>query len=68
MDLFPLFLRLIRGTDFNAGVGIVEMLGQTNYLAIVGGGKQPKFAQNKVYLVLMDDWTPGRPDARTCTR
>lgn len=23
------------------------MLGKTNYIALVGGGKQPKFAQNK---------------------
>jgi hypothetical protein len=34
--------------DFNAGIGIAEMLGQSNYLAIVGGGKNPKFPQNKV--------------------
>ncbi|KAJ0416622.1 WD40-repeat-containing domain protein [Aspergillus carlsbadensis] len=39
--------------DFNAGVGVAVMLGQSNYLAIVGGGRQPKFPQNK--LVIWDD-------------
>ncbi|KAJ5709123.1 phosphatidylinositol 3-5-bisphosphate-binding protein [Penicillium malachiteum] len=39
--------------DLNAGVGIVEMLGQTNYIAMVGGGRNPKFPQNK--LVIWDD-------------
>jgi hypothetical protein len=36
----------IGALDFNAG--IAEMLGQSNYLAIVGGGRNPKFPQNKV--------------------
>lgn len=35
-------------SDFNAGIAITEMIGRTNYLALVGGGKQPKFPQNKV--------------------
>ncbi|KAF7909724.1 uncharacterized protein EAF01_003442 [Botrytis porri] len=39
--------------DFNGGVGTAQMLGNTNYIALVGGGKQPKFAQNKV--IIWDD-------------
>ena len=37
--------------DFNAGIAIAEMLGRANYIALVGGGKQPKFPQNKVGMV-----------------
>ncbi|PHH67297.1 hypothetical protein CDD81_77 [Ophiocordyceps australis] len=39
--------------DFNAGIGIVQMMGMTNYLALVGGGRCPKFAINKA--VIWDD-------------
>lgn len=38
-----------RPADFNAGIGLVQMMGTTNYLALVGGGRSPKFAMNKVH-------------------
>jgi hypothetical protein len=34
--------------DFNGGIGLAQMMGNTNYTALVGGGKSPKFAMNKV--------------------
>ncbi|KAL8837620.1 MAG: hypothetical protein Q9176_005537 [Flavoplaca citrina] len=39
--------------DFNAGIGATEMLGKANYIALVGGGKNPKFPINK--LIIWDD-------------
>lgn len=34
--------------DFNAGIGAAQMLGKANFIALIGGGRQPKFPQNKV--------------------
>ncbi|OAA54904.1 WD40 repeat-like-containing domain protein [Cordyceps fumosorosea ARSEF 2679] len=39
--------------NFNAGIGLVRMMGMTNYLALVGGGRSPKFAMNKA--IIWDD-------------
>jgi hypothetical protein len=39
---------MLNYTDFNAGIGAVQMLGKANFIALIGGGKQPKFPQNKV--------------------
>ncbi|KAL2269289.1 hypothetical protein VTJ83DRAFT_1473 [Remersonia thermophila] len=39
--------------DFNAGVGLAQMMGKANYVGLVGGGRRPKFASNK--LVIWDD-------------
>lgn len=36
--------------DLNAGVGTAEMLGRYNYLALVGGGKNPRWPQTKVFI------------------
>lgn len=35
-------------TEVGGGIGCAEMVGTTSYIALVGGGKQPKFPQNKV--------------------
>ncbi|KAF2622909.1 WD40 repeat-like protein [Macroventuria anomochaeta] len=36
--------------EVGGGIGCAEMLGTTRYIAFVGGGKQPKFPQNKVQI------------------
>ena len=39
--------------DMNGGIGIIEMLNRSNIVALIGGGKSPRYASNK--LVLWDD-------------
>lgn len=48
----PMDLRVQREFD-DGGIGVIQMLHRTNYLAVVGGGSNPKFPQNK--LVIWDD-------------
>ena len=48
---FPLELFCKR--DMGGGIGIIEMLNRSNIIALVGGGKNPKFDENK--LIIWDD-------------
>lgn len=44
----PCELKLSR--DLNGGIASAEMLGRYNYLALVGGGRNPKWPQTKVMI------------------
>lgn len=49
----PMDLKVKRELGSNGGIGLIRMLYRTNYLALIGGGKNPRFPLNKA--IIWDD-------------
>ncbi|CCH41456.1 WD repeat domain phosphoinositide-interacting protein 4 [Wickerhamomyces ciferrii] len=49
----PMDIKVKREFGSNGGIGLTRMLYRTNYLALIGGGKNPRFPLNKV--IIWDD-------------
>ncbi|KAH3664426.1 hypothetical protein WICMUC_005811 [Wickerhamomyces mucosus] len=49
----PMELKVKREFDDNGGIGLIRMLYRTNYLALIGGGRNPRFPLNKT--IIWDD-------------
>lgn len=45
------YRNLTLNADLAGGIGLVQMLDNTNYIALVGGGRMPKFAATKASII-----------------
>ncbi|KAJ2895728.1 hypothetical protein MKZ38_006200 [Zalerion maritima] len=62
--------QLKQSRDFNGGFGLVQMMGTSNMIGLVGGGKNPRYAPTKV--MIWDDskakWVAEIPRLRNLVR